>query len=291
MDGLGRVIQTQGPYETAGVLVLTDTSYNARGLPLYSGLPRIYTSTGGSHIAPIWTSVPHTTSNYDALGRVTSVAYSGTGSGQETYDYSGLRTVFKDRNNHQKIQENDGFGRLVKVEEYTGSSPYTLYASTTYQYDVRDLLKQVTDATGNLTTITYNTYGRKTAMSDPDMGSWSYGYDVLGNLNRQTDARTCVTTIYYDDLNRATGKTYTGRGLQPTPDVTYTYELHRRRKRRLGPPHQHEQQQQFHQLDVQRAGTGGDRRVHPRKHHLHGHHELRCLRAAPQPDHSQPGQH
>src|SRR5690606_27324811 len=32
MDGLGRVIQTQGPYEIPGYLVLTDTSYNAQGL-------------------------------------------------------------------------------------------------------------------------------------------------------------------------------------------------------------------------------------------------------------------
>ncbi|MGH8248456.1 MAG: RHS repeat domain-containing protein, partial [Gammaproteobacteria bacterium] len=34
LDGLGRAIQTQSPYETAGYLVLSDVSYNAQGLTL-----------------------------------------------------------------------------------------------------------------------------------------------------------------------------------------------------------------------------------------------------------------
>ncbi|MEW6402320.1 MAG: RHS repeat-associated core domain-containing protein [Chloroflexota bacterium] len=222
-DGLGRVIQTQGPYETAGVLVLTDTSYNALGRPLYGGLPRTLTGTGGSYFAPTWASVPHTTTSYDALGRVITVAYPDGSS--ETFSYSGLRTTAIDRNNHQKVQENDAFGRLIQVEEYTGTGTYTLYATTMYDYDVRDLLEDVTDADGNQTTMTYNKYSRKTAMTDPDLGSWSYGYDVLGNLTSQTDARGCVTTVTYDDLNRPLTKTYTGPGAcNPTPDVTYTYD-------------------------------------------------------------------
>lgn len=222
-DGLGRVIQTQGPYETAGVLVLTDTSYNAQGLTLFQGLPRNYTGTGGSYFAPTWASVPHTTSVYDALGRITSVTHAD--SSVESYSYSGLRMTAIDRNSHQKVQEADSFGRLVKAEEYTGSNPYTLYATTTYEYDVRNLLKKVTDAAGNQTIIGYNGFGRKDTMTDPDMGSWSYSYSVLGNLTTQTDARGCVTTVTYDDLNRPTGKTYTGPGAcNPTPDVTYTYD-------------------------------------------------------------------
>ncbi len=223
LDGLGRVIQTQGPYETAGTLILTDTSYNALGLTKYSGLPRTLSGTGGTYFAPTWTSIPHTTTSYDALGRTTSAAYPDNSS--ETFSYSGLRTTAIDRNSHQKVQENDAFGRLIKVEEYAGANPYTLYATTTYEYDPRDLLKKVTDAVGNQTSISYNGFGRKTSMTDPDLGAWSYGYSVLGNLTTQTDARNCVTTITYDDLNRPTQKTYTGAGAcNGTPDVTYTYD-------------------------------------------------------------------
>ena len=207
MDGLGRVIQTQGPYEIAGMLVLTDTSYNAQGLPLYQGLPRTITGTGGGYSAPSWGSVQHTTTSYDALGRTISVAYpDGT---SETISYSGLRTTFVDRNNHNRVQENDAFSRLVKVEEYTGSNPYTLYATTQYTYDERDLLKQVMDAAGNLTVINYDGFGRKIDMTDPDLGNWRYRYDPSGNLSAQIDAKRQAVNLYYDDLNRLIGKTYT----------------------------------------------------------------------------------
>ncbi|MEW6085138.1 MAG: RHS repeat-associated core domain-containing protein [Chloroflexota bacterium] len=223
MDGLGRVIQTQSPYETAGVLVLNDVSYNALGLTFYSGLPRTLSGSGGSYFAPNWGSLPHTTAAYDALGRTISLTYPD--SNTETLSYSGLRTTAIDRNNHQTVQESDSFGRLLKVEEYTGTGSFSLYATTVYEYDVRDLLKKVTDAAGNQTTITYDGFGRKTSMSDPDMGTWGYTYGVLGTLTGQTDARGCTTSVTYDDLNRPTQKTFSGPGAcDTTPDVTYTYD-------------------------------------------------------------------
>jgi RHS repeat-associated protein len=224
MDGLGRVIQTQSPYEDSGYLVLNDTAYNAQGMVQYTGLPRILSGSGGSYFAPIWGSIPHSTSFYDALDRVTATYYMD-GSVENSY-YWWLRTAQIDRNGHTKVQQKDAFGRLARVEEDTGnSSPYILYATTSYEYDVRDLLKKVTDANGNQTIIGFNGFGRKISMTDPDLGSWTYGYDVLGNLTTQTDARNCVTTVTYDDLGRPTGKTYGGPGAcDTTPDVTYTYD-------------------------------------------------------------------
>ena len=207
---------------------MTDTSYNAFGLVWRNSNPRTVIQPGGSHYPPTanwadWTGIPYTVSEYDALQRLGWVLYPG--SGQDTFTHSGLETTVIDRNSHKKVQTSDSFGRLVQVKEYTGSNPYTLYATTAYEYDRRDLLTKVTDAANNQTIIGYNGFGRKTSMSDPDMGAWTYGYDVLGNLTSQTDARTCVTTIIYDDLNRPTLKTYTGTGAcNGTPDVTYTYD-------------------------------------------------------------------
>ncbi len=225
MDGLGRVIQTQGPYEIDGYLTLTDASYNALGLTLNTGLPRTLSGAGGTYFAPSWGSIPHNTTSYDALGRTLSVAYPD--SSQETFSYSGLRTTAIDRNNHQKVRESDAFGRLVKVEEYKGSnSPYTLYATTMYTYDPRNLLKQITDAQSSQITIDYDGFGRKISMSDPDMGNWTYtNYDVFGNLGLQTDARGCTTAVTYDDLNRPLQKTFAGPGAcATTPSVSYTYD-------------------------------------------------------------------
>ena len=104
------------------------------------------------------------------------------------------------------MHEVDDFGRLIKVEEYTGNPTYSLYATANYQYDTRGLLDLFTDAHSNQTSITYDTLGRKTGMDDPDMGVWAYEYDLFGNLTKQTDARGTALEFEYDVLNRLTKK-------------------------------------------------------------------------------------
>jgi len=95
------------------------------------------------------------------------------------------------------------------VLEYSGTTePYPLYATTAYTYDARDLLIGVTDASGNVTTIGFDSLGRKVSMSDPDMGAWSYTYDPNGTLHTQTDAKGQTITFAYDAIERLTTKTY-----------------------------------------------------------------------------------
>ncbi|MCO5245534.1 MAG: hypothetical protein M9927_17235 [Anaerolineae bacterium] len=65
---------------------------------------------------------------------------------------------------------------------------------------------QVTDAASNITGMTYDPLGRKMAMTDPDMGSWSYGYDAVGNLTSQRDGRNQWLYFEYDALNRLVAK-------------------------------------------------------------------------------------
>jgi YD repeat-containing protein len=105
-----------------------------------------------------------------------------------------------DPNRHRTQWRTDTLGRLASIIEMTGTcgafgvtcgAGETAWDSTTapttrYSYDLRDRLTQVTDAKGNLTTIGYDTLGRKTSMSDPDMGAWSYAYDPNGNLTSKT---------------------------------------------------------------------------------------------------------
>ena len=207
-DGLGRTLQVQGPAETSGQLVLADTKYDARGQTQYSGLPRFLTGAGGTYYTPTWASVPHSTNTYDALGRLTRTDFADATFTTTTYD--GLKTTFRDQNAHQTAQVVDAFGRLVTVEEYTGNSTYTLYATTTYTYDTRNLLTQVTDSgtPANVTTVSYDGFGRKTQMVDPDMGDWRYRYDALSNLTAQIDNRLKAVNFYYDELNRLRGKTF-----------------------------------------------------------------------------------
>jgi YD repeat-containing protein len=84
------------------------------------------------------------------------------------------------------------------------------------------ILKRVEDSKGNITNMTYDWLGRKKAMTDPDMGSWSYDYDNNGNLTSQMDAKGQTIFMVYDALNRLTNKTYTGGpGMN---NVRYSYD-------------------------------------------------------------------
>ncbi|MBI5343479.1 MAG: RHS repeat protein [Deltaproteobacteria bacterium] len=152
------------------------------------------------------------------MGRVISVTNpDGTFA---TKDYVLGTTVSIDANGHKKEADSDAYGRLRQVREYTGAYPnFTLYATTSYNYNVLGNLDNVIDTSGHVTTIGYDTLSRKTSMSDPDMGDWTYQYDANSNLTSQTDAKGQTITFVYDALNRLTTKRY------PTgPDVTYTYD-------------------------------------------------------------------
>ncbi|WP_298273061.1 hypothetical protein [Geobacter sp.] len=190
------------------------TQYNARGavtrtsLPYFEGIetPRYKSFT------------------YDPMGRVTQ-ATSPDPNTRVLSCYDEGVTVTIDPNNHRKRKTRDAYGRLKKVEEYTGTytacstEAGTPYATTSFQYDVLGNLRFVTDAKGNQTEMRYNTLGRKYYMKDPDMGEWSYGYDANGNLTAQTDARNQTIRFSYDPLNRITLKDYPSG-----TDVVFTYD-------------------------------------------------------------------
>ncbi|MFN8467714.1 MAG: RHS repeat-associated core domain-containing protein [Caldilineaceae bacterium] len=77
--------------------------------------------------------------------------------------------------------------------------------------------------------MTYDLGGRKTAMSDPDLGSWSYAYNRRGQLTRQTDARGWTTCLYYDSLGRLATKYFQTSSTCPTSNsgvfrTIYTYD-------------------------------------------------------------------
>jgi RHS repeat-associated protein len=80
---------------------------------------------------------------------------------------------------------------------------------------------------GFTTSLTYDFGGRKTAMSDPDMGSWAYVYDALGQLLSQTDARGCTISFAYDALGRPLTKSVENDaacGVDANSAVTFYYD-------------------------------------------------------------------
>ncbi len=239
VDGLGRVIQSKGTTATAGQYVVGEQkTYNSRGLVL-SVFPSRFTSNDLNTMDPTPADTnPKVTNFYDALGRqIKALNSDGTYSNVE---YDGLKTTSYDPNGHKNVSYSDSFGRMITREEYFGAdgrdaknpaSAYTLYATTRYQYDALGNLTKVTDAKGNITTISYDALGRKTSMNDPDMHGWVYAYDSNGNLLSQKDALNKQLKFNYDALNRLKSKTVTlsmvSGGVTTIYDsllASYTYE-------------------------------------------------------------------
>lgn len=209
-NGLGQLIQDQ----TIGATlyqgtnpqdVITDYSYDAYGRQLKNSVPYAVASGNGYRTPPPQWVQPYSQTTYDTLGRTTyiqapdpyshtSFAYSNTATGGQS------QVVQTDALTHTTTTLSDSLGRVVQVSPHPGTGP-----SVSYAYNTTDLLTQAVRG-GATTTLNYDLGGRKTQMSDPDMGAWSYNYDALGRLVRQVDARNQATTLTYDSLGRLTSK-------------------------------------------------------------------------------------
>jgi RHS repeat-associated protein len=177
-----------------GRLIYSDTQYNA--LAQVSRVSRNYFA--GDQI--YWAN-----SQYDPLGRVTQMdepAPHGTRNIINT-SYNGLTTtVTSGSEQRQKTTVANAIGQVIHRAEEEGS-----YIDYTYTADGN--LNTTTVAGDSTTTITlsYDEFGRKIAMDDPDMGQWSYTYNAFGQLISQTDAKNQTTTMAYDILGRMTSRT------------------------------------------------------------------------------------
>ena len=188
-DGLGRTTKAESPGAADGggalKVLVTETQYDVRGLTTQTSLPYMQ---GTESVTDRWRTL-----TYDALGRLTKTTNPDTTSSQACYNV--WTTTSLDPKLHKKVETKDALGRLVTVQEYTGTgsvtdcSGGTLYATTSYSYDLLGNLLGVTDAKGNVSNMTYDTLGRNLTMHDPDMGNWSYTYDANGNLTEQLDAK------------------------------------------------------------------------------------------------------
>ncbi|MGV8074550.1 MAG: RHS repeat domain-containing protein [Syntrophobacteraceae bacterium] len=203
-DGLGREIRTEseGSPDSLGNprTVFSHTTYDLKGQVSKKCVP---------HFGLICTT--EVTNEYDPVGRTVKTIspddspYNPTGESITQTAYAKTRTTVTDPNGHIKTAVKDSYGRLSAVEEYS-AEPACNPCTTSYGYDARGNLTGVTDAKGNHTTIVYDDLSRKTAMTDPDMGTWTYGYDANGNLIVQQDAIGNIMNFVYDSLNRVTRK-------------------------------------------------------------------------------------
>jgi RHS repeat-associated protein len=216
-DGLDRKIQTAS-YGDAQKSIITQWQYDTMGRqemvvgPFFGDGTLNYLQT-----PPIEHYFEHTT--YDLRNRPLQIESPDgqNGSVLTEYSHDGLSTRTIDPDGYSKTETKDCLGRIIRVAEHSTETPDS---TTKYEYNPADELVRLENTLGHVSTIAYDTLGRKISMTDPDMGHWRYAYDPNGNLKTQTDAESETTTFEYDELNRVTSKTYSSGA----PSVKYVYD-------------------------------------------------------------------
>jgi RHS repeat-associated protein len=240
VDGTGRVTQTKhdatidtggGSGQTDVMVVSGPSRFDALGRTVETHYP--VTEAPGSarelnkHVDP----VAPTKTTYDALDRVLTVTLPDESTTTNTYGFDPDRgekqrfsTTSTDPNGAVKTTFKDVRGEVTAVRELNRGpvgDPQTIW--TSYRYDPLGELVEVTDDHENVTRVTYDQLGRRTAVETPDSGLTEMGYDLASNLTSRITAllRRERRQITYDyEFQRLVGIDYPGAS---DDDVTYTY--------------------------------------------------------------------
>ncbi|TQK52560.1 intein/RHS repeat-associated protein [Streptomyces sp. SLBN-118] len=203
--GGGRIV-AETLYDDNGAAVEARNGYYAKGEPTKDELfvPESLTEVKNS-----------TQTQYDGLGRAvrSTTLYEGDPQHSTTSQYAGDWTLARTGmsadgttplSGSRAVKTwTDTLGRTSLIQHFTATD-LTTKTDTSYVYDPRGKLAQVTDAADNHWTYTYDARGRLTASTDPDMGSASFGYNSLDQQIRSTDAVGRTQHTLYDVLGRQT---------------------------------------------------------------------------------------
>lgn len=203
-DPIGRTVRTGSPSYQLGT-VLQDTVYDLNSRATAASLPYRPGRT------PLFID-----RDYDSLGRLMSERRPGetptTPKFERRWEHSARRVdAFSERNIHTRT-EFDFAGRVILGSTQVGGRE----VATTQTYGPFGLLESVSHpplnwamspapAQTNLaTSFLYDVRGRVREVSDPDSGTETRLYTPFGEPKRTTDANGGVTTREYDRLGRPT---------------------------------------------------------------------------------------
>ncbi len=234
-NGLGQLVQEQRPQATWTINTADDCTgvrnispevdvnyaYNGLGQQIYASVPLV--GDGNlwySRLPTDWSTVAKSTTSYDPIGRPLQIT-SPNGENQyfgyaarAMHHYGRERTLATTVAAAYKTldwQDKDALGNLktTSIWQWSGTGwGAAAVNSVSLSHDVLGNLTSTSNsASGASSSMTYDKAGRKTAMTDADLGSWGYDYDRQGKLTRQTDARGKTTCLYYENaLFRLAGK-------------------------------------------------------------------------------------
>ncbi|SMD26223.1 SpvB/TcaC N-terminal domain-containing protein [Kibdelosporangium aridum] len=239
VDGLNRVVQTKKD----AALHVSPSAAPANGMTVsgrmkYDFLGRTtemhYPTSepkGPDNVkfAPAFDSVTPTRTSFDILDRVTKTVMPDNtettvsfGFATDRLGLTQFETVSKDANGIESRTYRNIRDEVTTVKESNpkGNQPAIF---TSYAYDPLGQLLRVVDDRNNITQSSYDNFGRKTVVDNPDTGRTETQYDLADNPVKLITANLGAITrsVDYDyDFNRLTAVRYP---MFPANNITYTY--------------------------------------------------------------------
>ena len=237
-DGLGRAVQVKkdisiwnGLEQVESRQVSGATKIDVRGLPTSQYLS--VSEQNDETVFPLLrfnrtlSSISPTTTSYDYLGRAVSVSSpdaAGTGSYTATVSY-GWETISSD--DYFVTTSTDPDGRKNKAyvdargqQRFTVADPNGVNAETEFFYDVLGQLTSTQSVDGEITSFSYDNFGRVIQEVHPDRGTTTTEYDLLGQVVSTTNANGQKVDYDYN-YSRLTDINYPTSGA--LNDISYTY--------------------------------------------------------------------
>lgn len=252
-DASARLIRVTVPMAVAHASVV----YGTTNLSAATAKSLNYTAACSGVTAPANTNLPISTTDsegyekcfeYDALDRITKVKYPDgttdlydynfpTGlSAQPTWTTGSVPTAgtpsldvwrITDRLGRVKDYVYDRNRRLIKASETVTVSGSPVTRTTQYSYYANGVLKELTDANGNVTRWDIDIQSRPTAKTyaygTADAKTESYTYDIVGRLKTRTDARGQTLTYTYNKDDTVASYAYTN-AVVATPGASFAYD-------------------------------------------------------------------
>ena len=164
-----------------------------------------YTTTGKQHLPKSITTNNTNISNitYDDNGNIKSVTVSGDGTLTSSYEYDSMNNLTKatDPKGNVTTYSYDSKGNLTGV-----SAPESVSSSITVNSN--GLPSAITNAMGVKTQYAYDSYGNLTKTTLPALSlSSSATYDMASRMTSSTDALGRTTSFVYDDNDNLTSNT------------------------------------------------------------------------------------